>query len=159
GNTDARLATTSIWSAVMVASTLTMKSLLRILTWAAVAAVIMWWPTRPTSFNARWVAMPSAMTREMFTTARRAAERPTGMTYTYCNWPISKRICPYRAGRLALAASISASFCLFGTAFVLCPGLAVLVVLRMDQTALYKGFRIRGYQNCSGQWLAEAKKP
>jgi hypothetical protein len=46
-----------------------MKTLLRILAWAAVAAAIMCWPTQPTSFNARWVAMPSAMTREMVITA------------------------------------------------------------------------------------------
>ena len=30
--------------------------------------------------------MPSAMTREMLITAREAAERPTGMTYTYCKY-------------------------------------------------------------------------
>ena len=29
----------------------------------------------------------------------------------------------------------------------------------MDQIALYKGFRIRAYEDWSGQWLAEAKKP
>ena len=29
----------------------------------------------------------------------------------------------------------------------------------MDQIALYKDFRIRAYQDWSGQWLAEAKKP
>ena len=68
-----------------------MKTVLRILAWAAVAAAILWWPTRPTNFTARWVAMPSAMTREMFITARKAAERPTGMTYTFCKWPNCKR--------------------------------------------------------------------
>jgi hypothetical protein len=73
----------------MVASTL--ATLLRILAWVAVAAIIIWWPTRPTSFNARWVAMPSAMTREMLITARKAAERPAGMSYTYCKWPNCKR--------------------------------------------------------------------
>jgi hypothetical protein len=40
-----------------------MKTTLRILAWATVAAAIKWRPTRPTGFNARWVAMPSAMTR------------------------------------------------------------------------------------------------
>jgi hypothetical protein len=29
----------------------------------------------------------------------------------------------------------------------------------MDQIALYKDFRIRAYEDWSGQWLAEAKKP
>ena len=29
----------------------------------------------------------------------------------------------------------------------------------MDQIVLYKDFRIRAYQDWSGQWLAEAKKP
>jgi hypothetical protein len=29
----------------------------------------------------------------------------------------------------------------------------------MEQIALYKDFRIRAYQDWSGQWLAEAKKP
>jgi hypothetical protein len=29
----------------------------------------------------------------------------------------------------------------------------------MDQFELYKGFRIRVYQEWRGQWLAEAKKP
>jgi hypothetical protein len=53
--------------------------------------MIMWWPTRPTSFNARWVAMPSAMTLEMFNRARKAAERPTAMTYTHCKSPNCKR--------------------------------------------------------------------
>jgi hypothetical protein len=55
-----------------------MKTLLRILAWAAAPA-------------ARWVAMPLAMPREMFITARKAAERPTAMTYTYCKYPDCKR--------------------------------------------------------------------
>ena len=38
-------------------------------------------------------------------------------------------------------------------------GLAVLAVLRMDQIVLYKDFRIRAYEDWSGQWLAEAKRP
>src|SRR5262245_49653467 len=29
----------------------------------------------------------------------------------------------------------------------------------MDQIVLYKDFRIRAYQDWSGQWLAEAKRP
>jgi len=29
----------------------------------------------------------------------------------------------------------------------------------MDQMELYKGFRIRAYQEWSGLWLAETKKP
>ena len=29
----------------------------------------------------------------------------------------------------------------------------------MEQLALYKDFRIRAYQDWSGQWLAEAKRP
>jgi hypothetical protein len=67
-----------------------MKAVLRVSAWAAIAAAIIWWPTRPT-FNARWVAMPSAMTREMFITARKAAQRPTAMTYTFCKYPNCKR--------------------------------------------------------------------
>ena len=68
-----------------------MKTMPRILAWAAVAAAVMWWPTRPTGFNARWIAMPLAMTLEMFNRARKAAERPTAMTYTHCKWPDCKR--------------------------------------------------------------------
>jgi hypothetical protein len=67
------------------------KTALRILAWAAIATTIMWWPTRPISFNARWVAMPSAMTWEMLITARKAAERPTAMTYTFCKYPTCQR--------------------------------------------------------------------
>jgi len=29
----------------------------------------------------------------------------------------------------------------------------------MDQMVLYKGFRIRAYEEWSGRWLAETKKP
>ena len=29
----------------------------------------------------------------------------------------------------------------------------------MERLELYKGFRIRAYENSSGRWLAEAKKP
>jgi hypothetical protein len=29
----------------------------------------------------------------------------------------------------------------------------------MEQMVLYKGFRIRAYEDWSGQWLAETKKP
>ena len=29
----------------------------------------------------------------------------------------------------------------------------------MDQIALYKGFRIRAYEEWSGLWLAETKRP
>ena len=29
----------------------------------------------------------------------------------------------------------------------------------MDQIALYKGFRIRAYEDWSGLWLAETKRP
>jgi len=68
-----------------------MKTALRILAWAAVAAAIIWWPTRPTGFDVRWVAMPSAMTGQMFIAARKAVDRPTGMTFTYCKWPNCKR--------------------------------------------------------------------
>jgi len=68
-----------------------MKTVLRIFAWAVVVAAIMWWPTRPTGFQARWVAMPPAMNWEMLITARQAAERPTGMTYTYCKWPNCRR--------------------------------------------------------------------
>jgi len=38
-----------------------MKTVSRLVVWAAVGAAIIWWPTRPTSFNARWVALPPAM--------------------------------------------------------------------------------------------------
>ena len=75
----------------MVTSTLAMKTLLRILAWVALAAIIVWWPTRPTSFNARWVAMPSAMSWQMLNAARKGANRPTAMTYTFCKYPDCKR--------------------------------------------------------------------
>jgi len=68
-----------------------MKAALRASAWAAIAAAIIWWPTRPTGFNARWVAMPSAMTGQMFIAARKAAGRPTAMTYTFCKYPDCKR--------------------------------------------------------------------
>ena len=67
------------------------KTVLRILAWAAITAAIMCWPKGPTSFDARWVAMPAAMTGEMFIAARKAAGRPTAMTYTYCKYPDCKR--------------------------------------------------------------------
>jgi len=67
-----------------------MKDTVKIIAVAAALAWI-WWSQPPTSFNARWVAMPSAMTREMFITARKAAERPAAMTYTYCKWPNCRR--------------------------------------------------------------------
>jgi len=68
-----------------------MKTPARIIAWLVVAAAIMWWCQRPTGFDARWIAMPAAMTREMLIAARKAAERPTGMTYTYCKYPNCKR--------------------------------------------------------------------
>jgi hypothetical protein len=44
------------------------------------------------SFEKRWpAAIQPAMSLEMLITARKAAERPTGMTYTYCKWPNCKR--------------------------------------------------------------------
>jgi hypothetical protein len=68
-----------------------MKTVLRILAWAAVATFITWWPTRPTSFDARWVSMPAAMSWDALSRARKASERPAAMTYTYCKYPDCKR--------------------------------------------------------------------
>jgi len=58
-----------------------MKAVLRVSAWAAIAAAIIWWPTRPTGFNARWVSMPAALPGEIIDKARKAAERPS-----YCMW-------------------------------------------------------------------------
>jgi hypothetical protein len=64
--------------------------ILLILAWAVVSAVIVWWP-RPPGFNARWVAMPQAMSWQTLNAARKAAERPAAMTYTFCKYPDCKR--------------------------------------------------------------------
>ena len=66
-----------------------MKTVLRILAWAVVAAAIVWWWSAPTGFAARWVSMPAAMPWEMFNTARKAAERPTFMPI--CKWEKCRR--------------------------------------------------------------------
>jgi hypothetical protein len=66
-----------------------MKALLLII--AAVATAALSWP-RQGVFQARWPeAMPPAMSWNMINKARKAAERPTGMTYTYCKYPDCKR--------------------------------------------------------------------
>jgi hypothetical protein len=54
-----------------------MKTVLRILAWAVVAAAIVWWPTRPPAFNARWVSMPAAMSWSDYSSAKAAAARPS----------------------------------------------------------------------------------
>ena len=61
-----------------------------IIAWAVIAAVVLAWP-RPSSFNARWVSMPLAMSWDMLNRVRKATERPTAMTYTHCKWPDCKR--------------------------------------------------------------------
>jgi hypothetical protein len=68
-----------------------MKTLTRILAWLAVAAAILWWPSRPTGFNARWVSLPPAMEWQLIERARKASAQPVGMTYTYCKYPDCKR--------------------------------------------------------------------
>jgi len=69
-----------------------MKIALRILAWAA---SFMWWPTQSTIWwptrAAALVRMPAAMSWDVLNRARKAAERPTGMTYTYCKYPNCKR--------------------------------------------------------------------
>jgi len=62
-----------------------MKTVLRIFAWAVVAAAVIWWPTRPTGFNARWVSLPAAMSWEVIDRARKAAERPVYVPH--CKWP------------------------------------------------------------------------
>jgi hypothetical protein len=59
-----------------------MKTALRVLAWAAVAAAIMWLPTRPTSFNARWVAIPAALPVGVLQLARKAAEKPVAVVWS-----------------------------------------------------------------------------
>ena len=61
----------------------------RIIAWAVVAAAIVWWPTRPTGFNARWVSLPAAMPWDVINRARKAAERPTFMPI--CKWEKCRR--------------------------------------------------------------------
>jgi len=65
-----------------------MKALLLII--AAVTAAALWWP-REGVFESRWVSMPPAMSWNMISKARKAAERPVGMTYTYCKYPDCNR--------------------------------------------------------------------
>ena len=63
---------------------------MRIIAWAVVAAAIVWWPTRPTGFNARWVSLPTAMSLQMFNAARKAAERPVYVPV--CKWEKCRRV-------------------------------------------------------------------
>jgi hypothetical protein len=58
--------------------------ILLILAWAVVGAAIIWWP-RPSGFNARWVAMPQAMSWQTLNAARNRAD------YTFCKWPNCQR--------------------------------------------------------------------
>jgi hypothetical protein len=68
-----------------------MKTALRILAWLLLATVILGWRAGPTSFQQRWVAMPQAMSWQTLNAARKAAERPAAMTYTYCKWSNCQR--------------------------------------------------------------------
>jgi hypothetical protein len=62
---------------------LAMKTLLRIASWILVAAAIVWWPTRPTSFQTRWVSMPAAMSWDTISKARKASARPSFCAYEF----------------------------------------------------------------------------
>jgi hypothetical protein len=67
-----------------------MKALLAC--WLTALAVLAWLAIpRPPLFQARWVAMPAAMSWDMLSRARKAAEQPAGMTYTYYKYPDCKR--------------------------------------------------------------------
>jgi hypothetical protein len=48
------------------------------------AAALLWWPRHP-SFDQRWLAMPPAMSWELISKARKAADRPTFTPH--CKWP------------------------------------------------------------------------
>ena len=68
-----------------------MKTVLRILACAVAAAAIMWWPTRPTGFDARWISLPPAMSWDMIDHARKASARPSfcmhhKVTGDGCRW-------------------------------------------------------------------------
>jgi hypothetical protein len=56
-----------------------MKALL--IAWMVITAALLWWPTHQLGFDARWVAMPPAMSFEMLDRARKAAARPS-----FCMW-------------------------------------------------------------------------
>jgi hypothetical protein len=60
-----------------------------ILAWAVISIAIV--TRQPDSFKRRWVSLPPAMSWQTLNAARRAAERPTGMTYTFCKWPNCQR--------------------------------------------------------------------
>ena len=60
-----------------------MKTVFRLVVWAAVGAAIIWWPTRPTSFNARWVALPPAMSWDTISKARKASQHPAFCPYAW----------------------------------------------------------------------------
>src|SRR5262249_54567474 len=63
-------------------------AVVRVAWWVLLAAIFAgWWSMRPADFATRWVSLPPAMSWEMLITARKAAERPTGLTYTYCKYP------------------------------------------------------------------------
>jgi hypothetical protein len=68
-----------------------MKNLARIIAWLLLATIVLAWQAGPISFQQRWVSMPSAMPAGLIEQARRAAERPNGMTYTFCKYPACKR--------------------------------------------------------------------
>jgi hypothetical protein len=67
-----------------------MKALLAC--WLTVVAVLVWLALpRQGVFEKRWpAALPPAMSLQLFTAARKAAEQPAAMTYTYCKWPLCR---------------------------------------------------------------------
>src|SRR5262249_62039778 len=68
-----------------------MKTLWRITCWLLVAAIIVWWQSGPTGFDARWVSLPPAMSWDMIDRARKASARPSfcmhhRVTGDGCRW-------------------------------------------------------------------------
>jgi hypothetical protein len=63
-----------------------MKALL--IAWVAITAAILWWPMHRLGFDARWVAMPPAMSWETIDRARKASARPS-----FCMWDYPGTTC------------------------------------------------------------------
>ena len=52
-----------------------------LIAWVMVTAAVLWWPTHQLGFDARWVAMPPAMSWETIDRARKASALPS-----FCMW-------------------------------------------------------------------------
>jgi len=63
-----------------------MKTVFRLVVWAAVGAAIIWWQSRPIGFAQRWPdTLPPSMTLDMITRARKASQHPAFCMYPWAD--------------------------------------------------------------------------